>query len=129
MRFCTAINCIDGRVQLPVINYLQKRFNVEYVDSITEAGPGLILSEEKNIAAIQSIFTGLDISIEKHNSAGIAIVVHHDCAANPAPENDQIIHLQKAIRFLRRHYEHIEIIGLSIDKDWQVHEIEDAQVN
>ncbi|MGI9568583.1 MAG: carbonic anhydrase, partial [Desulfobulbia bacterium] len=34
MRFCSVISCMDGRVQLPVIRYLQKRFNVDYVDSI-----------------------------------------------------------------------------------------------
>jgi len=124
MRFCTAINCIDGRVQLPVINYLQKRFNVEYVDSITEAGPGLILSEEKNIAPIQAIREKLNISLERHNSMGIAVVGHHDCAANPAPYSDQIIQIQSAVRFLRRHYNNIEIIGLCVDDNWQVHEIE-----
>ncbi|MHC5086790.1 MAG: carbonic anhydrase, partial [Planctomycetota bacterium] len=26
MSFCTAINCMDGRVQLPVIPFLQNRF-------------------------------------------------------------------------------------------------------
>jgi hypothetical protein len=46
MHFCTVINCMDGRVQLPVNKYLQKRFNVAYVDSITEAGPVRIISDE-----------------------------------------------------------------------------------
>lgn len=123
MRFCTVINCIDGRVQIPVISYLQKRFNVEYVDSITEAGPNLILSEEKGITSIQSILERLKISIENHNSVGIAIVGHHDCAGNLAPQNDQIIHIKKAIRFLRQQYENIEIIGLWVDKNWEVHEV------
>ena len=123
MRFCTVINCMDGRVQLPVIRYLQKRFNVEYVDSITEAGPNLILSEEKSITSIQSILERLKISIEHHNSVGVAIVGHHDCAGNPVPQNDQIIHIQKAIQFLRQQYENIEIIGLWIDKNWEVHEV------
>ncbi len=127
MRFCTVINCMDGRVQLPVNRYLQKRFNVKYVDSITEAGPNLILSEEKSITSIQSIFERLKISIKNHNSVGIAIVGHHDCAGNPAPQNDQIIHIQKAIQFLRQQYENIEIIGLWIDKNWEVHEVSDQR--
>ena len=62
MRFCSAINCMDGRVQLPVIRYLQNRFNVDYVDSITEAGPNLILSEAKNTSSTQAIFERLKIS-------------------------------------------------------------------
>jgi len=34
MSYCTVINCMDGRVQLPVIKYLKERFDVDYVDSI-----------------------------------------------------------------------------------------------
>ena len=59
VRFCTAINCMDGRVQLPVIQYLQKRFNVDFVDSVTEAGPNLILSEAEDPGLVQSICTVL----------------------------------------------------------------------
>ncbi|MFV1950856.1 MAG: carbonic anhydrase [Nitrospinota bacterium] len=123
MRFCTVINCIDGRVQLPVISYLQKRFNVKYVDSITEAGPNLILSEQKNTVSIQSILERLRISIENHNSVGVAIIGHHDCAGNPAPQDDQIMHIQKAIQLLRQQYKSIEIIGLWVDNNWKVHEV------
>ena len=126
MRFCTVINCMDGRVQLPAISYLQKRFNAKYVDSITEAGPNLILSEEKKMTSIQSILERVEISIKHHNSVGIAMVGHHDCAGNPAPQNDQIIHIQRAIQFLRQQYENIEIIGLWIDKNWDVHEVIEA---
>ncbi len=123
MRFCTVINCVDGRVQLPVINYLQKRFNVDYVDSITEAGPNLILSEYKNMVSIEAIFNKLKISIEKHNSVGIGIVGHYDCAGNPATQDNQTKHIQKAIKLIRQHYQNIEIIGLWVDKNWVVHEV------
>ena len=123
MRFCTAINCMDGRIQMPVIRYLLERFNVEYVDSITEAGPNLILSEQKNHVPIQSILERLKISIESHRSVGVAIVGHHDCAGNPAPRDDQIAHIQKATPFLRQQYENLEIIGLWVDENWEVHEV------
>ena len=124
MRFCSVINCMDGRVQLPVIRYLQKRFNVDYVDSITEAGPNLILTEAKKASSTQAIFERLKISVENHHSVGVAIVGHHDCAGNPAPKNDQIVHLQKAIQSIRQQYENIEVIGLWVDKNWEVHEID-----
>ena len=66
MRFCTVINCMDGRIQMPVIQYLCRRFNVEWVDSITEPGPNLILSEKKDDLLVQSIIKRLDISVNKH---------------------------------------------------------------
>ena len=99
MRFCSAINCIDGRVQLPVIRYLKKRFDADYVDSITEAGPNLILSDCNNTSSIQMILGKLRISVENHNSVGIAIVGHYDCAGNPASQDDQIIHIKKPLKF------------------------------
>ena len=123
MRFCSAVNCMDGRVQLPVIRYLQNRFNVDYVDTITEAGPDLILSESKDTIAVKTIFDRLDISVEKHHSVGIAIVGHHDCAGNPVPKEDHMKHIQKSVTLLRQQYEGLEIIGLWVDETWEVHEI------
>ena len=123
MRFCTVINCMDGRVQLPVIKYLQRRFKADYVDSITEAGPNLILSENISPISVQLILDRLKISIENHNSVEVAIVGHHDCAGNPAPEDDQMRHIQEAVRLLRRQYDNIEVIGLWVDRNWKVHEV------
>ena len=123
MKFCSVVNCMDGRVQLPVIKYVQRRFCAEYVDSITEAGPILILSEDKNSIAKQSIFDRLKISVEKHQSAGIAVVGHYDCAGNPAAKEIQMVQIQQAIENLRQQYEHIDIVGLWVDKNWEVHEV------
>lgn len=123
MRFCSVINCIDGRVQLPVIRYLQQRFEVDYVDSITEPGPNLILSEEKNADSIQAILDRLKISIESHNSVGVAIVGHHGCAGNPAPRDEQITHIRKAMKLLRQRCGSIAIIGLWVDENWEVREV------
>ena len=123
MRFCSAVNCMDGRVQLPVIKYLQNRFNVDYVDTITEAGPDLILSQSKDTITVKTIFDRLDISVEKHKSVGIAIAGHHDCAGNPVPKEDHINHIQKSVTLLRQQYEDLEIIGLWVDASWEVHEI------
>jgi hypothetical protein len=114
---------MDGRIQLPVIKYLQKRFEAENVDSVTEAGPNLILAEGENATAIQSILERLKISVEIHNSVGIAIVGHYDCARNPAPQKEQIEHIQKAVGFIRKLYEKTEVIGLWVDENWEVHEI------
>jgi copper homeostasis protein CutC len=114
---------MDGRIQLPVIKYLQKRFNAEYVDSITEAGVSRILAEGKNTASIQSILKKLKISIEKHNSVGIAVVAHHDCAGNPALKNVKIIHIKKAIQLIRQQCKNMEIIGLWVDENWKAQEV------
>ncbi len=123
MRFCTAINCMDGRVQQPVIDYLRRRFRVEYIDLITEAGPNLILSKQEDKTAIESILVRVKISVEKHKSVGIAVIGHHDCAGNPAPREEQIQHLHNAVQFLSQQYE-IPVIALWVDEKWQVNEID-----
>jgi len=123
MEFCTVINCMDGRVQQPVNNFLQKRFNADNVDTITEAGPNGILAKQEDKATIQSIFKRVEISVNAHKSKAIAIVGHHDCAGNPAPKEEQIRHIRESMSFLQNHYQNVEIVGLWVDENWEVKEI------
>ncbi len=123
MSFCTAINCMDGRVQLPVIKYLQDHFDAEYVDAVTEPGPNRILAHRKNPELTDSILARVNISVEQHGSVGIAVVGHHDCAGNPAAREEQSRHVREAIRFLREHYAQAEIIGLWVNAHWAVEKI------
>jgi hypothetical protein len=44
-KFATALNCMDGRVQITIIEFLKKKFKVDYVDMITEPGIDKILAE------------------------------------------------------------------------------------
>lgn len=97
-RFATAISCIDGRVQKPVIEYMQASFNVDYVDMITEAGPNKILSENMDTGVIESLKKKVAISVHRHNSQVIAVVGHYDCAGNPESEEAQKGHLQDAVK-------------------------------
>ena len=123
MTFCTAINCMDGRVQIPIVQYMMKRFRANYVDMVTEAGPNFILARRDNENLVASIFRRVDISLERHGSAGIAIVGHHDCAGNPSPEDDQIAHLERAVQRIRQRYSDAEVIALWIDEKWKVREL------
>ncbi len=77
-RFCTVVNCMDGRVQLPVIRYLQNRFAVDYVDSVTEAGPNLLLARRRDADAVASILRRVRLSVERHGSVAINLVGHHE---------------------------------------------------
>ena len=115
---------MDGRVQLPVIQYLQKRFIVDFVDSVTEAGPNLILSEAGDNSSVQSILNRVNVSVEHHGSTGIAVVGHHGCAGNPASRDEQVVHTQNAVRLLRQQYKNVEVIGLWVGSRWDVHEVD-----
>jgi len=128
LSFCTAINCMDGRVQIPVIDFLKKRFNVKFVDVISEPGPNKILCEKANLTLINSILDRVKISVEKHQSVGLAITGHFDCAGNPTNFEKQREHIFESIKLLRQHYAEIPIIGLWVDENWKVHELPDLTV-
>lgn len=123
-RFYTVINCMDGRVQLPVIDYIKNRFEVEFVDSVTEAGPNRILAEGGDARAVEAILARVQISADKHHSAGIAVAGHHDCAGNPAPKDAQLRHLKAAVRFMQKHHPGLPVIGLWVDETWRVSEVD-----
>ena len=122
-RFCTAINCMDGRTQRPVIEYLEKRFGVEYVDSITEPGPVRVLAEGQPIPQFDSIMARLRISLDKHGSVGVAVVAHDDCAGNPLLKDQQLVQLRAAVACLRTRCPNVPVIGLWVGENWKAEEL------
>jgi hypothetical protein len=126
MSFGTVVSCMDGRIQLPIINYLQERFGVDHIDNITEAGPVGVISEHPNGSQVKSIFRLIDISISSHASTGLAIVAHHDCVGNPVPDSVQKLQLQRCLEIFSERYTHFNIIGLWLDENWKIHEFSDG---
>jgi carbonic anhydrase len=122
-KFATAINCMDGRVQMPANEWIKKKFGVDYVDTITEPGPDKILAENKDSAAINSMKQRVDISVNKHGSKHIAILGHHDCAGNPVDKKSQLAHIKSAIRTVNSWGFPVQAIGLWVDENWQVNEV------
>jgi len=123
MSFCTAVNCIDGRVQEPVVGFLKGRFGVRYVDMVTEAGPVGILASQQESAKADSIIARVDISVNKHKSVGIAVVAHYDCAGNPVSDDVQIEQINCSVEFIETKYPQAEVIGLWVDDTWKVKEV------
>ncbi len=123
MSFCTVVNCMDGRVQLPVIRYLQDRFEVLYVDSVTEAGPVKSLATPVDETVSESIVKRVAVSTEKHGSKIVAVVAHDDCGGNPADETTQRRQLEEAVDFIDGRFPDALVLGLWLDKDWSVFEV------
>jgi hypothetical protein len=95
-RFAAAINCMDGRTQSPVIEWMKLEYGVDYVDTITEPGPVRILAEAADATALESIRRRLTISVMRHGSSRVAIVAHTDCAGNPVDKRTQVSQLRAA---------------------------------
>jgi len=122
-KFATAINCMDGRAQLPVIDWLKTQFNVDYVDMITEPGPNKILAENKPSRLIESLQRRVKISVDKHQSLGIAVIGHYDCAGNPVEKDQQIHQIKTAVKTLQSWGFDLPVIGLWIDDQWTVQRV------
>ena len=123
MSFCTAINCMDGRTQIPVTRYMQKRFGAEYVDIVSEPGPNRILAADEDATTIDSIKRRVQLSVERHESLGIAVIGHHDCAGNPSPAVQQTRDTLAAVRRIRKAFPQVPVIGLWVNESWEVEEL------
>lgn len=123
MIFVTAINCMDGRIQIPVIDWLKKEYKTDYVDMITEPGPNKILAENKELAIVESIKKRVEISVKKHQSRLIATIGHHDCAGNPVDKELKIKQINEAIKIIKSWGFGVQVIGLWVNENWQVEKV------
>lgn len=120
-RFATCLNCIDGRVQIPVISWITQNYDVDYVDMVTEAGMDGLLAE--NTFNPANILRKLAISIDKHDSHTIFIIGHFDCAANPVDEEMHKEQIKKSVMRIKNYTLSCEIIGLWVSEYFQVEKI------
>jgi carbonic anhydrase len=119
-KFATTINCIDGRVQVPVTKFVKELCGVDFVDMITVPGADKVLCEYENMPEIESIKHKVLISLEKHDSKDIFIAGHHDCAANPVDKEEHIIQINNAVDNIKKWYPDTNVCGLWVDAAWQV---------
>ena len=124
MIFATSINCIDGRIQLPISNWIKQKYSVDYVDVITHPGSDKIIGE-KNIEGISEIKTKTLVSINAHNSKLVVISGHHDCAGNPVSKEMHLIQIKKSINIIKSWNCPVTVIGVWINDQWEIEEIQE----
>lgn len=118
--FACVINCMDGRVQDAVKDYMKENYSVDYVDMVTEPGPNKILaSPELAEGLVENIKKRVEISVHHHGSKVVAIVGHFGCAGNPTEKEVQITHLKKAEETVRSFGFPVETVLLWVNGDWQ----------
>ena len=122
-KFCTAINCMDGRIQLPVISFLKTKFGVDFVDVITVPGPNKILSEGVDAKTIGNLKRCVGISVKKHGSEVVAVSAHEDCAGNSVEKQVQIEHLLCSVEVVKSWNFDVKIVALWVDKNWETTQI------
>ena len=118
--FACAINCMDGRVQDAVKNYMKELYGVDFVDMVTEPGPNKILATNMPSPIIENIKKRVGISVEHHGAKVIAIAGHFGCAGNPVEKDEQILHLQETKKTVDSFGFGVETVLLWVDNDFKV---------
>jgi carbonic anhydrase len=113
----TCLNCMDGRVQLPVINWIKANYRVDFVDVITEAGMDNVLCNQEDIS---EVLRSITISVNVNKSTRLFVVGHYDCRGNPVAEDIHRRQITDAVKRLQDHWPSHQIIGLWVNKTWQV---------
>lgn len=119
MNFGTAISCIDGRVHLPLIAWMRDRLSVDYVDLVTYPGADGFVAAEASLAE-NVLRPAVDISVQNHGSPVLALVGHHECAANPGSvdaHREQLVH---GLRMLQNWNLGVKLIALWVNAEWQI---------
>ncbi len=121
--FATAINCMDGRVQTPIADWVKIHQQVQYVDMITEAGVDGIMAKG-NPAQHESIRQRLLVSVNAHGSGFVAIAGHQGCAGNPVSDSEHIADIKAAAALVASWQLPIRIAGLWVS-EWGYVELVD----
>lgn len=121
--FGTLVTCIDGRVQRPTILWMRYRFNLDYVDVISEPGPDKLLAEGR-MDEVTPVRTKVGFSISAHASRLVAVCGHYDCAGNPATPDEHLEQIRRSVALMRSWDLNAEVVGLWLDARWQIEMVE-----
>jgi len=123
--FATAINCIDGRVQRPVSDWMRIQYSIDFVDTITQPGPEKTLTQGPQ-AIIGAMRANVDVSVSAHESKLIAIAAHHGCAGNPVSDEEHQAQVRAACHVVAEWGLPVRVVGLWVNEWWQVELIADS---
>jgi len=123
MKFGTLINCTDGRVQYPVMDYLKEKYDFDFFDAANEAGPLRTLTKKSDKCRLITLKEQIRTSLEDHGSKFIVLVGHHDCNDNPGDRAFHEKQLDESLDYLQRSFgTGITYVGLYVNEHWDVEE-------
>ena len=119
-KFATSVSCMDGRIQIPLTNWIKENFSVDYVDTITEPGIDKLVADNTDL---ESIKIKVGISINKHESELIVVSGHYDCAGNPVSNEEHITQIKKGIEVISSWNVGVKVVGVWVDDTWKINTV------
>jgi hypothetical protein len=111
---------MDGRVQLPVLEWIKKNYRVDFVDVITAAGMDGVLSAQEDISAI---LRSVAISVDVNQSTRLFVAGHFDCRGNAVSEEIHRRQIDASVKRLKDHWPDLEIVGLWVNEAWRASKV------
>ncbi len=118
-KFATALNCMDGRVQKPVTEWIRSEYTVDYVDMVTKPGIDKVLSEG-SVQDIEELKNYVTISVKEHGSHLVVITGHQDCAGDPVDVETHHRQIKKAVSVVKSWNLEVKIVGLFVNKNFVI---------
>ena len=118
--FATSVSCMDGRIQIPLTNWIKENFSVDYVDTITEPGIDKLVADNTDL---ESIKIKVGISINKHESELIVVSGHYDCAGNPVSNEEHITQIKKGIEVISSWNLGVKVVGVWVNDTWKINTV------
>lgn len=118
--FATSISCMDGRIQIPLANWIKENHSVDYVDAITEPGVDKKVAGDSDLDSIKS---KVAISINAHKSELIVVSGHFDCAGNPVSNEEHFTQIKKSMEIISSWNLGVNVIGVWVDENWKVNPV------
>ena len=115
--FATSLSCMDGRVQIPMIDLIKEKYSVDFVDTITAPGIDKVISDGN----IESIKKSVMISVSNHKSSHIVISGHFGCAGNPVSEDEHLTHIKNSVELVKSWNLDADVVGVWIDENFIPH--------
>lgn len=115
--FAVVLNCIDGRTQQPLLEWVRAQYDVDYADVVTEPGMDALLAVGQP-AAREAVLDKVCVSRLAHLSCYLVVAGHHDCAANPVPRPVHEEHIRTAVHRMRDALPRFDVVGVYVDESW-----------
>lgn len=118
----TALNCIDGRAQRPVADWLKMHFPVRFVDVITEPGMDSVLVRG-SADQIEAVKRRALVSVQGHGSRVIAVAGHYDCLGNPVSREAHWQDIEQGVATVTSWGWSVRVIGLWVNDNWWIEKV------
>jgi carbonic anhydrase len=115
--FATSLSCMDGRVQIPMNDWIKKKYVVDFVDTITAPGIDKVIFDGN----ITSIKNSVMISVLNHKSSHIVVSGHFGCAGNPVSNEEHYSHIKKSVEIIDSWNLNVNVVGVWIDENFTPH--------